>query len=151
MSNYMTDVKPSTAGFKEENKDAICTAIREAAMDKEWNSYGWVDVYRNAEKLEDQLDEFGITLREENNLLFFEFNDVYESAFFETMMKKIAPYMEDGVILVDNEYGIMAYTFENGKEKTCYGDDAFEAYSRSYFGQFIEDRTDEGFGFEIEG
>ena len=47
MSNYMTDVKPSTAGFKEENKDAICAAIREAAMDKEWNSYGWVDVYRN--------------------------------------------------------------------------------------------------------
>ena len=67
------------------------------------------------------------------------------------MMKKIAPFMEDGVILVDNEYGIMAYTFENGKEKTCYGDDAFEAYSRSYSGQFIEDRTDEGFGFEIEG
>lgn len=145
MSNYMYDIKPSTAGFKEESKVAMCDAIRKAASDPEWDHYGWANCYRNAERLEDQLNEFGITLREEDDLLFFEFNDVYESAFFQTMMKTIAPFMSDGVMLIDNEYVVLGYVFENGTVKTCYEDEAYEAYSRSFFGQDIIDKADDSF------
>ena len=152
MGFYITSIGESTTGYKEADADKIFQAIESAAWDEKWDHYGWANKVRGAFNLDDIFNKaFGIKMRKEDDVTYLEFEEVYESDFFDSMFDIMAPYMTSGVMYLDKEYTEVALTFEEGKVVEHYGDAAEEVYAHSMFDYISKSGShEEDFDIEIE-
>lgn len=118
MGHYAYELKEATTFINKENFNEVLTKIKEEVGTDKWSGYGWRDAVLNAEIFEDVTKEFGIELIDEGNGDYRPFiNNIYVSNFFKYLIHIVAPYMSDGEIQVDDEYGVVTIIFENGEAK----------------------------------
>jgi hypothetical protein len=116
MGHYAYELKEATTFINEENFDEVLVKIIEEVATDKWKGYGWRDSVLNAVSFEDVAREFGIELIDERDGNYRPFiNGVYVSSFFKYLIHIVAPYMSDGEMQVDDEYGVTIIVFENGE------------------------------------
>ena len=115
MGHYAYEVQEATTLINKECFNEVLNKIKEAVSQDRWRGYGWRNDVLNAQTLERVAREFGIQLTDEGDGYYRPIiNAVYVSMFFDELIHTVAPYMTDGEIKVDNEYGIVTFEFENG-------------------------------------
>lgn len=116
MGHYAYELHKATTTMNKENFDEVLVKIKEEVSKDKWKGYGWRDAVLNAETFEEALEEFGILLEYEGNGNYRPvINDVYVSNFFGSLTHIVAPYMTDGEIQVEDDYGVVDIIFEDGK------------------------------------
>ena len=114
MSHYATDIKKATCYMHIDDMEEVLGEIWETV--KTWNHYGWQSNVLEALTLPEALREFDIGIEHVyGNYYRPIFDETYCSAFFRELADIVAPYMTNGQIVVDNEYGIMTVGFEDGE------------------------------------
>lgn len=115
MGHYAYEVQEATTLINKDCFNEVLSKIKEVVSKDKWRGYGWRSDVLNAQTLEDVAREFNIQLTEEGDGYYRPVIDsVYVSIFFDELIHIVTPYMTDGEIKVDNEYGIVTFVFEDG-------------------------------------
>lgn len=117
MGHYAYELEESTTLINKADFDTVLSKIKKEVNKDKWKGYGWRDSVLNAKTLEDVITkEFGIQLVDEDEGYYRPvINNVYVSNFFSYLIEIVAPFMTDGEIRVDDEYGIKTIEFEDAK------------------------------------
>ena len=117
MGNYAYETDYATTTINKRNFDKVLAKIKEEAATEQWKGFGWRDSVLKAETFEDVAEKiFGIELVDEGGGDYRPYIDgTYVSSFLKNLIDIVAPYMSNGEILIEDDYGEVNIIFENGK------------------------------------
>ena len=123
MSHYANEFREATCYINRADFVEAAAKIRGACQTEEWVGYGWRDDLLDAYDLFDVGNIFNIGFEPVyGNYYRPVIKDVYVSRFFDTMIKVVAPYMTNGIMEIDDEYGTHIIEYLNGELIHTYKD-----------------------------
>ena len=116
MGYYANELREATTFINEESFSKVLTKIKEEVNTDRWKGFGWRDAVLKSETLEEALEEFSLQLEEvEEGNYRPVIHDVYVSFFFDYLIHIVAPYVTNGEIQVEHDYGSETIVFEDGQ------------------------------------
>ena len=115
MGSYFKQIEVTPSLMMGKRFPIMLEAVKNEAKDSRWEHYGWRERMLAAPTFTHAMRIMGMTpIYEGDDIFTVDVDGMYDSVFFWPMLKRIAPYMNPGRIVVRVENVIEEYRFQDG-------------------------------------
>jgi len=116
MTNTFNEYSPATTSIEVKNVPVVAGLVKSAMLGYKYASNcEWYDTLTSAKSVKEIFDIFNIKFTLKDNRFYPVVKDIPVHVAFKDVLEKVAPYMNEGNLIVQDDYHVYTLKFSGGK------------------------------------